>query len=263
MIHGMQMTTNFGLIKPEPTDFYNVEDYNNNMDIIDEELQKVFQRGNDLKERLVSQIIAFGTEADTSETFEALFEKLASVSTGSGDALPEHVLTPHTFTNSEGEQTGTMPNMAGTTVDASAVTKDDAYVYATPQEGFYDETSMIRIAKEDVGGSGVTLLGTGTSFDLSSVVGYESLTVDNFLVVCDEDANATKSQWINHTATFNSYYNYNTYYTAPVKNYDATTGMLTITQATCYASENAIGHAFPKTYPPMKVYLIVGEIKTL
>ena len=259
----MKMTTNFGLIKPEPTDFYNVEDYNNNMDIIDEELQKVFLRGNEVKEMLVSNLIALGIEADTSETFEQLIAKRESVKSASGNALPEHVLTPYTFMNSDGEQVGVMPNMAGTTVDANSATKDDDYVYATLPKGYYDETSMVRIEKDAIGSSGVTLLGTGTSFDLSSIVGYENLTTANFLIVCDEDANATKSNWINHTATFSNHYNFNTYYYAPIKTYDASTGMLTVTPAYCYATENALGNGFNKAYPTMKVYLVVGDIETL
>ncbi len=31
-------TKNFGLKKPEPMDFYNIDDFNNNADIIDEKL---------------------------------------------------------------------------------------------------------------------------------------------------------------------------------------------------------------------------------
>ena len=35
----MRYTTNYGLLKPEGTEFYNVEDQNDNMDIIDDELK--------------------------------------------------------------------------------------------------------------------------------------------------------------------------------------------------------------------------------
>lgn len=38
-------TTNFNLIKPEATDFYNVEDFNNNADIIDNALLLASQSG--------------------------------------------------------------------------------------------------------------------------------------------------------------------------------------------------------------------------
>ncbi len=37
-------TKNFGLKKPEDNDFYNVEDFNKNADIIDEKL-KIFESG--------------------------------------------------------------------------------------------------------------------------------------------------------------------------------------------------------------------------
>lgn len=36
----MQKTTNYNLNKPEETDFYNVDDFNDNADIIDAELKK-------------------------------------------------------------------------------------------------------------------------------------------------------------------------------------------------------------------------------
>ncbi|WP_421663372.1 hypothetical protein [Lysinibacillus telephonicus] len=36
----MQQTTNYGLKKPEQTDFYNVQDFNDNADIIDQKLKE-------------------------------------------------------------------------------------------------------------------------------------------------------------------------------------------------------------------------------
>ncbi|MFP3917705.1 hypothetical protein U5N28_07835 [Lysinibacillus telephonicus] len=36
----MQKTTNYGLKKPEQTDFYNVQDFNDNADIIDQKLKE-------------------------------------------------------------------------------------------------------------------------------------------------------------------------------------------------------------------------------
>jgi predicted transcriptional regulator len=40
----MNVTENYGLKKPAETDFYNVEDFNENMDKIDEELQEINKR---------------------------------------------------------------------------------------------------------------------------------------------------------------------------------------------------------------------------
>lgn len=41
----MKNTTNYGLKKPESTDFYNVDDMNENMDIIDEKLKELEEGG--------------------------------------------------------------------------------------------------------------------------------------------------------------------------------------------------------------------------
>ena len=222
------------------------------------QMKKSFQAGVDT---IYNAFVAVGTTPD-SITPDDIAETVPKLIDGTAQA--SHVLKGKSFSaNGEVGVVGTMPDLSGTTADASSVTSDDDYVYATPQEGYYDASSMIRVPKDKIGGAGIIYLGTGTTFDLGSISGYENLTTDNFLVVCDESASATKSYWINHTQQFSNNYNYNTYYTAPVKNYDSTTGVLTITQAACYATENAIGHPFPKTYPAMKVYLVTGEITTL
>ena len=44
----MKTTTNYGLNKPEATDFYNVEDFNQNMDTIDSTLKKMESKTNDI-----------------------------------------------------------------------------------------------------------------------------------------------------------------------------------------------------------------------
>lgn len=66
----MQTTENYGLKKPESTDQYNIEDFNENMEIIDEAMNKCFQLGNEKREILASNLIAMGVEADVSESWE-------------------------------------------------------------------------------------------------------------------------------------------------------------------------------------------------
>lgn len=115
----MQTTENYGLKKPESTDQYNIEDFNENMDILDEKLQEVFQRGNKVKEGLVSKLVAMDVEADTSETFEELFDKMGNISTGvdtSGDTVNADVLVEgYTAHDSNKNQiTGTLPDKTGT-----------------------------------------------------------------------------------------------------------------------------------------------------
>ena len=48
----MQKTKNYNLRKPEPRDYYNVEDFNNNMDAIDEKLGAIDKKFNDVDETL-------------------------------------------------------------------------------------------------------------------------------------------------------------------------------------------------------------------
>lgn len=115
----MQTTTNLGLKKPDTEDFYNVQDMNDNLDIIDEKMQEVFLRGNEVKEGLVSKLVAMDIEADTSETFEELFDKMDDISTGvdtSGDTVVEGALLEgYTAHNANQDQiTGTLPDKTDT-----------------------------------------------------------------------------------------------------------------------------------------------------
>lgn len=57
----MKTTTNYGLKKPEAADFYNVEDANSNMDVIDEKLKELESNGSDAADAIKAHVENGGT----------------------------------------------------------------------------------------------------------------------------------------------------------------------------------------------------------
>ena len=121
-----------------------------------------------------------------------------------------------------------LDDFSGTTVDAGSVTSDSNYVYATPpQEGKYDDTSKIRIAKSNSNLKTVELVKSGSmsaasatlSINLTDVSGYKNLTADNFIV------EFTRLQLTNTGNT-----NAGTGISIS-KSYNASTGVLTLTSS--------------------------------
>ena len=140
----MKMTEKYKLKKPEAEDFYNVEDNNDNMDIIDEELGKlnettgdldnlvttdktslvnavneVFTLGSKTKQKLVANLTAMGVTCSISESWENLLAKVLTIFTGSDvsdtTAIAEHVLETDYFYTASGKKT------KGTMIDRSCV----------------------------------------------------------------------------------------------------------------------------------------------
>ena len=105
----MEKTQNLELIMPDVNDTYNVETVTNvNSQIIDNAvgdintmkatldvsdlsaaIVKVFQLGNETKQTLVSNLVAMGVEADTSETWESLLAKVLTISSGGSGGTVE------------------------------------------------------------------------------------------------------------------------------------------------------------------------------
>lgn len=76
------------------------------------------------------------------------------------------------------------------------------------------------------GGSQVYYLGTGTSFDVSDIPGYQKLTADNFIVDCGEytvSASCSLGGSGSNRASI-------------TKKYDASTGILTLSNTSISAS---------------------------
>ncbi len=62
-----KLTENYGLIKPEDTDYYNVEDFNGNADIIDEEMKRGSDRTTVLEENLYNPNLLINSNFKVSE----------------------------------------------------------------------------------------------------------------------------------------------------------------------------------------------------
>lgn len=109
-------------------------------------VNEVFRSGNEKKQRLVSNLIAMGMQADTSETLDGLIDKVLEMTNTSEDTVTEAVLLEgYTAHDATGEQvTGIIPELAATTVDATNVTQDSDYTYFEMPAGHYDKTSKVR-----------------------------------------------------------------------------------------------------------------------
>lgn len=94
-------------------------------------------------------------------------------------------------------------------------------------------------------GAQVFYLGTGTSFDVSNVPGYQNLTEDNFIVGMTS-ATCKSDGWI---GKFNRYVG---------KTYDASTGKLTISVTGDISY--SVGDSGTVTNPTF-AYLVKGNIK--
>lgn len=121
----MKLTTNYNLKKPEGSDTVNIEDFNYNSDIIDNEfntintkLDEALQLGVNAKDNVVQAINSKKTvpKVTNDNNWESLAQSIRNIKEGSGNAVASDVLAGKTFTNNDGvEYTGTMVNRGGAT----------------------------------------------------------------------------------------------------------------------------------------------------
>lgn len=113
-------------------------------------------------------------------------------------------------------------------------------------------------------GSGVYCLGTGTSFDIKTLlpnINYKKLTVDNFIVT-----STAKSILWNRDSEGRSSIGAGDYFsgTASIfKNYNADTGMLTVANGVNHYRDTGNSVDGQAEAIIEKVYLIPGEIVTV
>lgn len=109
----------------------------------------------------------------------------------------------------------------------------------------------------NVGGCQIYYLGTGTSFDVSSIPGYQNLTADNFVVMPNTGRNET-SYNCNDTDRGIS-----TSLTRSIA-YNKSSGTFTCSYTASGGAHSANGgNGGVSVSVACKVYLIIGKIKTI
>lgn len=117
----MSTTENFGLRKPGADEFYNIEDFNGNMDVIDEELKKLSEKDvpiddvlsdtsvNPVQNKVVTSAIGSKANKPTEEAMTLLASNWVGESApytydlGIGEEYDIEVLLPNTATVDEVE----------------------------------------------------------------------------------------------------------------------------------------------------------------
>lgn len=88
----MEKTTNYNLIKPGEEDFYRIDDFNKNADVIDQELRRVEKN----IESAITEVRGAIEDIDFSEIHSALDQKV--------DKVPGKGLSSNDFTNTDKQQ---------------------------------------------------------------------------------------------------------------------------------------------------------------
>lgn len=109
-------------------------------------------------------------------------------------------------------------------------------------------------------GTQVFYLGTGTSFDVSNIPGYQNFTADNFVIVAKSIYSFTSSESHAHSYVSNSVT------IKPTCSYNNKTGILSVsnTGASYYAYPSSANGAYTSfNMNDYYVLLITGKIKTI
>lgn len=192
----MEYTQNYNLKKPEQDDFYNVEDFNENADIIDQKLKEAMEKAeqafqsasngktgiaavigepadsgdtfaqlaehiSNAKAIMADNLTLKGVIAQATESLSALAAKIANIVRGGGNAKPEDVLAGKTFSNDDGpNQVGTMPNNGPSTAETiTLTTQNQEYTIA---KGYHTGLRKVKVSLNDIGSLDTTLTISGS-----------------------------------------------------------------------------------------------------
>lgn len=160
----MKYTSNCNLKKPDATDFYDVKDCNDNMDVIDEKMgnlseletteknslvsaiNEVFQSGSKKKATLVSNLTAMGVMCNINDSWETLLKKVLDIFTGTDvsdtTAIAQHVVAGEKFHTKDGSlATGTMTNNSAYINATACWQTGDSIGLTYPTGAYLQETS--------------------------------------------------------------------------------------------------------------------------
>ena len=156
-----EQTTNFNLKKPAPEDFYSVEDFNGNMDILDAEIKvaqdkatQAFQSASDGKGKIKTAItgidpsVTIPTDATFTQLATAIGQIKTGVDTGDATATAEGILAGLTAYVKGVKVTGAIPDNSGKTSEAMASAVQTGAILVRPPKGYYDGVSgsAVRLA---------------------------------------------------------------------------------------------------------------------
>ena len=193
-----------------------------------------------------------------------------TVPTGKTAVSAPNILAGKTGWNGSSWVDGTMVDKSSTTTAASTVSEDGANAkIQIPASGFYNKDNSyisvpIETLKNNVSAlnsSSVYYLGTGTSFDVSNIPGYQNLTKDNFIVcACSLSGSGTGGYYFNSVTEST---NFSMPTVTPTVTYS--NGKLTITNT---STSGSAGGGSPSSFgrasaslSNIKVYLVIGDIK--
>ncbi|GAA0389512.1 phage tail protein [Paenibacillus motobuensis] len=93
----------------------------NRVNGLQDQLDEVFQAGNERKKEVVDALVALGVSASTADSWDTLISKMTTVIKATGNAAVGDVLAGKTFSNiGANGLTGTMPNQGAETITPSA-----------------------------------------------------------------------------------------------------------------------------------------------
>ena len=193
-----------------------------------------------------------------------------TVPTGKTVSTAANILKNTTAWNGTTWVDGSMTNKSNSTTAASTVTEDGSNAkIQIPASGYYDAnnsyiTVPVETLKKEVSAlnsSSVYYLGTGTSFDVSNIPGYQNLTKDNFIVcACSLSGSGTGGYYFNSVTEST---NFSMPTVTPTVTYS--NGKLTITNT---STSGSAGGGSPSSFgrasaslSNIKVYLVIGDIK--
>lgn len=193
-----------------------------------------------------------------------------TIPTGKTVSTAANILKNTTAWNGTTWVDGSMTNKSNSTTAASSVTEDGSNAkIQIPASGYYDAnnsyiTVPVETLKKEVSAlnsSSVYYLGTGTSFDVSNIPGYQNLTKDNFIVcACSLSGSGTGGYHFNSVTEST---NFSMPTVTPTVTYS--NGKLTITNT---STSGSAGGGSPSSFgrasaslSNIKVYLVIGDIK--